>query len=256
MVLAGQHAGEKERARFDREATIVARLRHPNIVGVYEKGERDGVPYLVMEYCEKGSLTQQLEGRSHKGFDELVLRVLRDDPIRPRSLDPNVPRDLETICLKCLEKHARHRYPSAAALADDLGRFLDNRPIAARPVGLAARAWRWCRRNRTVASLAASAVLLLCAAATATYAAFLFRARCRCPRSAAAALFGHATRLRAQDQRASIREHGGQGREGGRGSLPPCSRLLRGRRPGWQGGPARVHHWAGCATAAHILGRL
>src|SRR5262245_12449229 len=63
MLLAGLHSGDKERARFNREADLVARLHHPNIVQVYEKGEDDGIPFLAMEYCEGGSLTRRLGGR-------------------------------------------------------------------------------------------------------------------------------------------------------------------------------------------------
>jgi WD40 repeat protein/tetratricopeptide (TPR) repeat protein len=96
---------------------------------------------------------------------DTVLQVLNEEPVPPAQLNPKVPRDLETICLKCLEKMAGRRYGSARALADDLTRFLDGRPIAARPVGRLQRAWRWCRRNPSWAATLASVVLLLLALA-------------------------------------------------------------------------------------------
>jgi tetratricopeptide (TPR) repeat protein len=94
---------------------------------------------------------------------DLLFQVTLREPISPRYWRPALPRDLETICLKCLRKEPGERYASAAALADDLRRFLDHRPIQARPVGLLGRAGHWCRRNPGPAGLAAT--VMLCAAA-------------------------------------------------------------------------------------------
>jgi len=84
---------------------------------------------------------------------ETVKLVCTQDPVRPRVLQPKVPRDLETICLKCLRKEPRHRYSTAMALADDLRRFQSGQPIAARPIGVFGRSWKWARRHRSLAAL-------------------------------------------------------------------------------------------------------
>jgi WD40 repeat protein len=100
---------------------------------------------------------------------ETLAQVLETDPVPPRELNPAVPRDLETVALKCLRKEPQKRYADAQALADDLGRYLDGQPIHARPVGVAERTLKWVRRNSLVAALtAAVAVALLLGAGVAT----------------------------------------------------------------------------------------
>jgi len=94
---------------------------------------------------------------------ETLRQVLSDDPVAPSRLRPKLPRDLETICLKCLRKEPVQRYSSALSLAEDLRRFLDGRPTLARRSGLWERARRFCRRNRAVVLLLAM-VLALCTA--------------------------------------------------------------------------------------------
>jgi eukaryotic-like serine/threonine-protein kinase len=91
----------------------------------------------------------------------LIERVLHEEPPRPRACDPHVPRDLETVILKAIAKDPRVRYPTPAALAEDLRRFLADRPVRARRSSSAERAWRWCRRNPAVAGLLAALALAL-----------------------------------------------------------------------------------------------
>ncbi|MGC8641562.1 MAG: protein kinase domain-containing protein [Isosphaeraceae bacterium] len=86
----------------------------------------------------------------------LLHQVLHDEAPSPRALNARVPRDLETICLKCLEKLPQGRYTTAQALADDLQHFLAGRPITARRITLLGRAWRWCRRNPVMSLLLAA----------------------------------------------------------------------------------------------------
>jgi len=89
-----------------------------------------------------------------------VLKQLAEaEPVPPRLLNPSVPHDLATICLKCLEKDMPRRYPSAQALAEELGRFLRGEPIHACPIGLAGKAGRWCRRNPRLAAVTGVALL-------------------------------------------------------------------------------------------------
>lgn len=89
-----------------------------------------------------------------------IMQVLQNEPISPRKLNPSVPRDLETICLKCLQKELHKRYGTAQLLADDLFCFQEGRPVKARPVHSLERGWRWCRRNSILTALVTLAFLV------------------------------------------------------------------------------------------------
>jgi tRNA A-37 threonylcarbamoyl transferase component Bud32 len=268
MVLSGGHASADELARFRTEAQALAGLSHPNILQVYEVGEKDGLPYFSMEFCPGGGLDKRLAGKPlppreaaalvrtlalavqaahekgivHRDLKpanvllaadgtpkvtdfglakrlgeqgrtasgavlgtpsymapeqaqgkkdvapaadvyalgailyecltgrppflaatplDTILQVISDEPAPPRSLQPALPRDLETVCLKCLQKEPGRRYASAADLAEDLRRYLAGEPIVARPVGTLGRLAKWARRRPAVAALLAAVLLAL-----------------------------------------------------------------------------------------------
>jgi tetratricopeptide (TPR) repeat protein len=116
-------------------------------------------------YSLGATLYEALTGATpYRGAPHLVLRQIIEDEPRPlRELNDAVPRDLETICLKAMNREPARRYQTARELADDLRRWLGGEPIHARPTGRLERAWRWCGRNRRVAALAASLVFVFCA---------------------------------------------------------------------------------------------
>jgi len=94
-----------------------------------------------------------------ENLQDILWQVQTTEPVPPRRLNPSVPADLETICLKCLQKEPERRYASAEALAAELGRFLSDEPIHARPVSPAEKVWRWCRRHPSPAALSAALLL-------------------------------------------------------------------------------------------------
>jgi eukaryotic-like serine/threonine-protein kinase len=270
MILAGDHSGEEDRARFRTEAETVARIQHPNIIQIYEVGEERGRPFLSLEYVGGGNLAEKIHGEPQQPADaarivhllagamecahrvgvvhrdlkpanvlltesgipkitdfglakrvaggeamtlsgsilgtpgymapeqaegrtnevgpatdvyalgavlyelltgrapfrgatplETLDQVRMREPVAPAALQPTVPRDLEVICLKCLQKDKRKRYQRAGALAEDLRRFLAHEPILARRVGSLERSWRWCRRHPWPASLGAATAAIL-----------------------------------------------------------------------------------------------
>jgi serine/threonine protein kinase/tetratricopeptide (TPR) repeat protein len=95
---------------------------------------------------------------------ELIRQVTQEEPPRLRAVDPLIPRDLETVVHKAIEREPARRYADAGALAEDLRRFVAGEPVRARPAGLLERGWRWCRRNPTLAAAAGSTSLALIAA--------------------------------------------------------------------------------------------
>lgn len=262
VMLSGPFSGRDFVQRFQNEAEAAAALRHPNIVAIYEVGERDGTHFLSMElvagqsfselvrdqplparraagylraialavqhahergvlhrdlkpsnilldvfdqpritdfglakFLDRGGeatipgsvlgspnfippeqaagkfseiaapsdvyslgaiLYQLLTGRAPfqgETLHEILEQVQSADPVPPRKLNPSVPRDLQTICLKCLQKEPARRYATARELAEDLELFIAGRAIRARPVSFAESVWLWCRRRPALAVL-------------------------------------------------------------------------------------------------------
>ena len=263
MIRTVEDASPSERLRFQIETEAVARLQHPHIVQLYEAGEVRGQPFFSLEYCDGGTLSDQLKkqrptvrktaalietlaramhyahlrGVVHRDLKpgnvllagaermpkitdfglakridaeardvsqsgaimgtaaymapeqaagkvrdtgpaadvyalgallytcltgqppfegpqlDVLMRVVSEEPVPPSRLAAKVPRDLETICLKCLSKEPARRYASAEELADDLRRFQRDEPIRARPVGSPERAVKWVRRHKAITAL-------------------------------------------------------------------------------------------------------
>jgi WD40 repeat protein len=202
----------------------------------------------------------------------LIERVTRDEPPRPRQVDGRVPRDLETVVLKAMAKDPAARYATAGALAEDLRRFLAGRPVRARRVGLAERAWRWGKRNPALAaaSVLAAAGLAAALAVTVWFGLYQYRAAAESRRerqqtaNALAESQRHLAEL-ALDKGLTLCEQG----EVGRGMLwlahslelvPPeaggLGRVIRTNLAGWRGRSGALRECSPYADGPATVGVL
>jgi len=158
--------GLAKRLEGDSELTVTGQvLGSPNYMPPEQAtGKRGALSRRSDVYALGAILYHALTGRPPfvgEGMAETVQQVLNVEPVSPRVLNPSVPADVETVCLKCLEKEPGKRYATAQMLAEELGRFLEGKPVLARPVGRLAKAWRWCRRKPALASLIVALVVVV-----------------------------------------------------------------------------------------------
>ena len=173
--------GLAKRARGDFGLTVTGQLLgSPNFMPPEQTSGKSGKVGPASDVYGLGAIVYHLlTGRPPFQAETIedVLRQLHEaDPVAPRLLNPSIPRDLETICLKCLEKDPAKRYPNARELADELDRFLRDEPIRAHPINAPEKIWRWCRRKPVVASLIALVGIALLAGMLGTSIG-LFRAK-------------------------------------------------------------------------------
>jgi serine/threonine protein kinase len=132
-------------------------LGSPNYIAPEQASGRRGQVSRQSDVYSLGAILYHLlTGRGPFVSDtvaDTLHQVLHEEPVSPRLLNPGAPRDLETICLKCLQKEPARRYATARELADELDRFLKDEPIHARPVSRVEKFWRWCRRKPATAAL-------------------------------------------------------------------------------------------------------
>ncbi len=160
--------GLARRLEGDSELTVTGQvLGSPNYMPPEQAtGKRGKISRRSDVYSLGAMLYHLLTGRPPfvgEALTDTLEQVLNAEPVSPRLLNPSLPRDLETICLKCLEKEPDKRYATAQALAEELGRFLNQEPIHARPIMRAERAWRWCRRKPALAGLSIATAFLVLA---------------------------------------------------------------------------------------------
>lgn len=158
--------GLAKRLGTDSELTLTGQLvGSPNYLSPEQAaGNHQALTVRSDVYSLGAVLYQLLTARPPlvgESLQETLAQIREKKVPSPRLLSARVPGDLETICLKCLEKEPGQRYESARALAADLGRFLEGKPILARPISAAGRVWRWCRRKPALAGALAGCALTL-----------------------------------------------------------------------------------------------
>ncbi|HEY5914066.1 MAG TPA: protein kinase [Verrucomicrobiae bacterium] len=156
--------GLAKRLESDSNLTVSGQvLGSPNYMSPEQAGGKRGALTRRSDIYSLGAMLYELlAGRPPfigDSLAEIVPQVLNNEPLAPRALNPSVPLDLQTVCLRCLEKDPEKRYPTALALAEDLGRFLEAKPVLARPVGRLGKSWRWCRRQPVRAALTATLII-------------------------------------------------------------------------------------------------
>jgi WD40 repeat protein/serine/threonine protein kinase len=162
--------GLAKRLHHDSELTLSGQvLGSPNYMPPEQAAAKRGLVGRRSDVYSLGAILYHLlTGRppfAGETLTDTLQDVVNTEPVSPRLLNPSVPRDLETLCLKCLEKEPASRYQTAQGLAEDLDRFLKDELIHAQPIGPTARLWRWCRRKPLVASLGTATLVLLLAVA-------------------------------------------------------------------------------------------
>ena len=158
--------GLAKRIEGDAELTLTGQvLGSPNYMPPEQADPKRGPATAASDVYSLGAiLYHMLTGRPPflaESVPQTLRLVAEGDPVSPRLLNPVLSRDLETICCKCLEKERSRRYASAQELAEELGRFLNDEPIRARPIAPAAKLARWCRRKPALAASSIAAITLL-----------------------------------------------------------------------------------------------